>query len=376
MTSKDLEDTEIIDQLASLQSVQERDPRRAANRRRLFLAEAEQLKSTVSKPALFRLITWKGLFYPIKLRPRREGVSMLNIVMLIALGFGVVFGGSGITVAAAQGSMPDDVLYPVKLLSEQVRLRIAEDASEEAQLATEFANRRVEEIRTMLQTGMVPDETVVVRLQEQLETCLMLAVRLSQPESVNVLVQLQEQLRVQTQDIAHTNMPDTAELQQIRDRVLQTLELHLHLTEMGVSDPLKLKEELQLREQDRLNQQGDDSQYQQNQYQNFNGRGSEPSPFGSNPWTTGTPTQGSEYGPGEPQNPWIDVTPTPGSGYGSGESQNPWIDVTPTPGSGYGPESRLDPSCTPQSGTQTGSGSSTSTGGNSPTDTGGNWGKP
>ena len=125
MTSKDMKESEIVDRLAALQAVEDRDPRRAANRRRLFLADAEQLKSTVSKPAFLRLITWKGLLSPFKLRPGREGVSMMNIVMLVVLGFGVIFGGSGVTVAAAQASMPNDVLFPVKLLSEQVRWRIA-----------------------------------------------------------------------------------------------------------------------------------------------------------------------------------------------------------------------------------------------------------
>ncbi len=297
---------------------------------------------------------------------------MMNAALLVVMVLGLVFGGGGITVSAAQTSMPDDALYAVKLASEQVRMQLAGDAEAEFQLTLEFANRRMDEARYLLGNGEMPDEALMNRIQEQNENCLKLAVGMPADKAQQALIMVQEQLRQQLQKMEQLNMPDDAALQALQLRLRTMLQTQLQLAQLGEGDQLKLKEQLQIREQQRLEQQENDAQ--QNQYQNGGGSGgSGGSPWqgdsstggngsgsgdAQNPWTTGTPTPGSSYGDGESQNPWTTDTPTPGSGYGPGESQNPWTTDTPTPGSGYGPGSGDCTTCTPQYGTPNGSGGS------------------
>lgn len=303
---------------------------------------------------------------------------MMNVALLVVMVLGLVFGGGGITVSAAQSSMPDDALYAVKLASEQIRMQLAGDTEAEFQLALQFANRRMEEAGYMLRNGEMPDEALMNRIMEQNENCLKLAVGMPEEKAVPALIMVQEQFRNQLQKMEQLNMPDDTALEALRLRLQTMLQTQLQLAQLGEGDQLMLKEQLHIREQQRLEQQENDAQ--RNQYQNQNqnqnqddsgtgGSGGSPwqgdsstggnssgSGDAQNPWTTGTPTPGSSYGDGESQNPWTTDTPTPGSGYGPGESQNPWTTDTPTPGSGYGPGSGECLTCTPQYGTPGGSG--------------------
>lgn len=63
----------------------------------------------------------------------------------------VIFSGGG-AAAASQNSLPGDALYPVKTLTEDVRLAITINEKSKASLNIELAQRRVEEIRKVLET--------------------------------------------------------------------------------------------------------------------------------------------------------------------------------------------------------------------------------
>jgi hypothetical protein len=64
----------------------------------------------------------------------------------------IVFGGTG-TVFAANSAQPDNILYPVKLATESVRISLASSDQAKAELYAEFADRRVSEIVTMASKG-------------------------------------------------------------------------------------------------------------------------------------------------------------------------------------------------------------------------------
>jgi len=72
------------------------------------------------------------------------------IAMVVIL---VVLLGGGGTVAAAGNSMPDSFLYPVKLATEQVRLKLTPSDMGKAELYAELADRRVAEIVDMVNKG-------------------------------------------------------------------------------------------------------------------------------------------------------------------------------------------------------------------------------
>ena len=86
----------------------------------------------------------------------------------------LVFGGGSLTAYAAQDSMPDDALYSVKLLTEDLHFGMSADASAQVELLTAYANRRVDEIASLVNEGEPIPDLVLVRLGDQLDTMLAL----------------------------------------------------------------------------------------------------------------------------------------------------------------------------------------------------------
>lgn len=65
---------------------------------------------------------------------------------VLVVAFGVAFGGSITTVSAALNSIPGDLLYPLKKMTEGAQVRFAADDAAKAELHVEFAGRRVQEV--------------------------------------------------------------------------------------------------------------------------------------------------------------------------------------------------------------------------------------
>ncbi|HEY55582.1 MAG TPA: hypothetical protein G4N91_04860 [Dehalococcoidia bacterium] len=76
--------------------------------------------------------------------PQWATVVVMALVLMLA--------GGGL-VAAAAGSMPDSVLYPVKLATEEVQLALVPSQMDRARLCADFADRRVAEIIYMAEQG-------------------------------------------------------------------------------------------------------------------------------------------------------------------------------------------------------------------------------
>jgi hypothetical protein len=103
--------------------------------------------------------------------PQWATVGIIALVILLA--------GSG-TVVAAGNSMPDNLLYPVKLATEQVRLALTPSPTGKVRLCAEFADRRVAEIVYMANKGDARQvELITRRLDERL---VMLAALVSPAE--------------------------------------------------------------------------------------------------------------------------------------------------------------------------------------------------
>jgi len=95
--------------------------------------------------------------------------------MAVAIVLALLLVGSG-TVAAASGSMPDELLYPVKLATEQVQLVFSPSALGKAELYAKLAERRVSEIVRMAGEGKPEQiELTVQRLDTHLEKIAVLS---------------------------------------------------------------------------------------------------------------------------------------------------------------------------------------------------------
>lgn len=92
--------------------------------------QADARKREAHKPRRLPVLGWQ---------PRWAVAVLVAFLVLFMVG-------SSTTVAASNGSMPDDTLYTVKLKVENVRLRLARSDEAKAKLNARFAERRVKEI--------------------------------------------------------------------------------------------------------------------------------------------------------------------------------------------------------------------------------------
>jgi hypothetical protein len=100
----------------------------------------------------------------------------------------VVLMAGGGTVAAASNSMPDSILYPVKLATENVQLALTTSELGKARLCANFADRRVAEIIYMADRGDAHQvELITERLDDRLEMLVVLASELEAGESQQFL---------------------------------------------------------------------------------------------------------------------------------------------------------------------------------------------
>ncbi len=101
----------------------------------------------------------------------------------LAIVLAVLVAGGG-TVAAASNSMPDSILYPVKLATEHVQLALTTSDLGKARLCASFADRRVVEIVYMADRGDARRvEEITERLDDRLERLVALVTELEEDES-------------------------------------------------------------------------------------------------------------------------------------------------------------------------------------------------
>ena len=97
-------------------------------------------------------------------RKRKASMSFITILLAVLL----FLGAGGGTAYAAQTAMPDEMLYPVKLFTEDVLVEVTNAPESRVNLLQYYANRRIEEITQEILDGDVPDEAIQARLEEQL----------------------------------------------------------------------------------------------------------------------------------------------------------------------------------------------------------------
>jgi AraC-like DNA-binding protein len=165
----------------------------AAGRERLLAMAAQQRARTVSATPATRTAI-----------PRRMGQRMRLalatrlVAVLLAVIAGTAVLGAG-AVWAAEGSLPGDLLYPVKLAAEDVRLALTSAPADQVDLALRFVERRTEEVRALSEAGrQVPDETTA-RMEAHIEHALTQTAWASDEEMSSLLTSIAERTRAQAQ---------------------------------------------------------------------------------------------------------------------------------------------------------------------------------
>jgi hypothetical protein len=244
---------------------------------------------------------------------------MIRIAGSILLALSLVAGGGGVTVAAAQESMPGDALYPVKLWSEDAYLAVTTDPQEDMNLALQFADRRAEEIVHLVAAGDPVANEVLLRMAQEDDMALGIAAGLGGEDSAEALEKVRERLEVHERVLTYAGQgpSETALTLQVRDQIRQRLELFTQ----NQGDQNQLQEQIRLETQD---------QQQVNQ----------PESQGAGPQGDGTGASaegGAGYGNGGPDEDYnCTCHLVSGKGAGSGAGQAIECDCEGDPQSGIG----------------------------------------
>jgi hypothetical protein len=317
MKSRNEIDPKLLKKLKILQSSPVRNPTKVNEGRLVFLKHAEESARGVTATSKRRHNSWMQVIQSKLMFRQKEHSPMFSTLGTIMLIIAFVFGGSGVTVAAAQNSQPDQLLYDVKLLSENTLLNLTSSPKSQFNLALGFETRRADEILTILESGGVLSAEVMTRFQSQIDQAIRLALNLSDDQVIQAFEQIQTRLQTQQQALiqVQTNGSPMAKAAMIQTR--EMIQARLQILEAGEENYLQLREQLRLQDQqNNLDQQNANTPSAQ-------GSQMAPGTDAGNPWTTGTPTPGSGYGPGSGTGDCITCTP---SGYGAGGQ------ITPIPG--------------------------------------------
>jgi len=325
-------DRQLRELLEPLRNVPPRQPSNANAGRNRYLNQVNELVSgapavPVSATPFLRLNGWKqSITNPLI---RKERFKMLSVMTVLVVVFTMVFGGAGATVYAAQQSLPDAVLYPVKMMSETVWTSLARSSPDQVNLLLRLADRRVDEVAGLLSRGDPVPEGVLSRYQGTLENIFQLTSAMGEDEMLKTLNQVRLHLRNQERVLGIAQVSSGASDPAALARIQTTLREQMRRVETGIENPLHLRQQFQLR---------------------FNQGVVTPTITASVTATiTATVpvsgTNGLQYGPGLQVGPGPGAGPGPDAGPGPQVSPNP--DVTPGPKSTPQPGPGSDPGTKP-----------------------------
>jgi hypothetical protein len=216
-------------QVRSLDAVPERNPAHAQAGRRAFLTEASKLRPAVSSDPKSRHMGWTNIFR----KERSPMFTLARIVLLAAL----ALGGTGVTAYAAQESLPDQALYPVKTWIEDVRLGLASGPQADFDLLLNFIEERIEEIETLVAEGQPVPTNVATRLQLQLQQMTRLAAEMEDPAMLQAMEQVHErsQIQIQILEKLRLNAPEDMKALELATQAMHNIR---NAAEDAIQDPL------------------------------------------------------------------------------------------------------------------------------------------
>src|SRR5574341_448631 len=146
-------DPRLKEMLDLLRETPPRDPEAEAHGRAKFLAKVDELFSEPTRPIASRLnaaaaVTKRPVWRRklASMQPRLALTTLMAIMAIVLL----LFGGAGATAYAAQAALPGDALYSLKTSLEATQVRLSRDAARQAQLHLDFAERRLDEIASLI----------------------------------------------------------------------------------------------------------------------------------------------------------------------------------------------------------------------------------
>jgi len=227
----------------------ERSPEAEKAGRARFLSEAAVLRQALPVSHSSGQSLWGTLRSFISGKQTRLAFYAATALCVV---LGLMLASGGTVVFASQGSQPGQALYPVKLISENVRLGLAADPQSQFQLNLEFAGRRLDEIDKLVQAGQDPSTQVSDRLQNELNAALDSAANLDSTGSVKALENLQANLLQHQNQLLKLQSQANPHAAANYTRVVEMLQQKVNLAEQGIKDPQSIHQLLkQQKEQDK-----------------------------------------------------------------------------------------------------------------------------
>jgi hypothetical protein len=315
---------EVLTQLEPLYFTPARSEAAVRSGLQAFLHEAAGLHPTVSARPTRRLTGWISQFQ-LRSKFTQERSPMFALAIKLVLVLAVIFGGAGVTAAAAQSSLPNEALYPVKLLVEEVQLSLASTPDAQIDMQLEQAQQRVREMAQLTDRGAAIPAEVSARLQTRLQAALQIAAQLDDQHLPAALDRIQLRTQDQLREMERLQLHDPVQaLTQVRE-----------MAQLGQSDPQAFRARFghgrsdDAPPQPMMTPRADPSRTPQPPH----------TPQATNtPSRTGTP-QGNSYGPGPQATAQPAATPI---GQGDGHEYGPGPQATNVPGGGGDPQGSQD----------------------------------
>jgi hypothetical protein len=234
-------DDNLKENLARLAPTADRNPEKAAQGRAAFLNKAKLLRARnahllgTAKPKQGFLQALFG-----------KRLSYAPLALALVITFALVFGGGWGTVYAAQGSLPNDFLYPVKLASENFRLNHTSDPVDRVNLLIAYTGRRIDEATSLNAIGEPIPEKLPIMIEEQLDEIFTLAASMDLEDMEAALTGVQRHLRPRDQIQGMTNamngQPEDIDPQLAR--LLAMLQERQELAKTGLESPNQFQQQL------------------------------------------------------------------------------------------------------------------------------------
>jgi hypothetical protein len=244
MSNKEI-DAKTKQALERLRSVPPRNPVQAARGKAEFLKQAAGMRLAESREKENRHNRQSSTVFPAF--PRKERTPMFNPLIAIVLALAVLFSGTVTTVYASQTSLPNQTLYPVKILSEDATLALHNDPQTQIQYNLDFADRRISEMTLLLSNSTAIPEEVITRLQNELDQALQLTAGLEDSQMRQQLEQIRQRAETQLKEanILMSGAPQSD--QPLLLRTQARIQEQIRLATLGESDPKGFRLQVQQR---------------------------------------------------------------------------------------------------------------------------------
>jgi hypothetical protein len=222
-------------QLKNLQEVPARDLQQSHVGKEKFLSRAKNIQP--------RRIPARTSKTRVGVPLRKSWVPRLAAILAVVL---FAFSSIGGTVYAAQGSLPDDLLYPLKTLTEDIQIGLESDPEERLDLYVSFANRRLEEIEAQFLAGEKISPKALARLERLTDKMLQQAAQVGEQSLENALRQVQGALVLQNQLMTKLQKQVPGPGEQGLVKAQEKINSRLQLVESGLLEPQGFQEQMQI----------------------------------------------------------------------------------------------------------------------------------